>query len=135
MQHSKHIEDLVDFTIIVEKILTLEEAFSCKAKSFTSDYNCCTQWEWESIPLEESWVYLLNTSEKFNVDGIMVNSKTFSYLVNHSVFNNIITMYEDMGLEEDRLTVEAHHILETLMNSIEVALNEEERFQFYKLID
>ncbi|MCF6340115.1 MAG: hypothetical protein L3J10_05095 [Sulfurimonas sp.] len=132
MQHLIQHKNLSEVTINFTTQMKLKEYFCYIANHISNDYYCTP---WESVNLGKGWFYLLNTSKTFDINEIIVSNKTFSYLVNYIVFSNINKMPQNEGLEEKHLNNEAAYILENLMNSIELILNEEERFQFYKLID
>ena len=132
MQHSTQLEDLSEVTINFSTQMMLKEYFCYIANHISNDYHCSM---WESVNLGKSWFYLLDTSKKFNINGLTVSNKTFSYYVNYIVFCNVNNMAENVGLAKRELNNEVEYILDNLFNSIELVLNEEERFQFFKLID
>jgi len=130
--HTKQIEDLFDITQNFQYVMSLERLYFDTAQNLSSDY---TGGQWDSKKLAQSWFFLLNTNKHFDVDEIKVNPKVFSYVVNYIVLVNMINSLHEKGLQDDPLYIELHHIWVNLINSTEEVLNEEERFQYYKLID
>jgi hypothetical protein len=130
--HTKKIEDLFDITRSWQYVSALEKYFFDIAGHLSSDYN---GGYWKSKKLAKSWYFLLDEDKQFVVDGIAITSKTFSYVVNYIVLVNMINILHDKGLEQDPLYMELRHIWMNLMDSIEKVLSEEERYNYYKLID
>lgn len=130
--HTKKMEDLFDITKNWQYVSALERYFFDTAGHLSNDYD---GGYWRSKKLANSWYFLLDEDKKFEVDTIEVTSKTFSYVVNYIVLVNMINILHDKELEQDPLNLELRHIWMNLINSVELVLNEEERFNYYKLID
>ena len=130
--HTKQIEELFDITKNWQYVSALERHFFDMAGHLSNDYN---GGYWKSQKVAKSWFFFLDEDKSFSVDEIAVNSKTFSYVVNYIVLVNMINSLHEKGLEKDPLYMELRHIWMNLMDSIELVLNEEERFNYYKLID
>jgi len=130
--HTKQIEDLFDITQNFQYVMELERLYFDTAKHLSNDY---TGGQWESEALTQSWFFLLNTNKQFHIDDIQVNAKVFSYVINYVVLTNMINSLSEKGLMDDPLYFELYYIWTNLINSTQKTLNEEERLQYYRLID
>jgi len=125
-------EDLYDITKNWQLASLFERAYFTVAQQISSNYK---GGYWESEKLENGWFFLLANHTEYQVDNEILNSKTFSCIINNIVMVEIINVLYEKGLEKDPFFIEIYDLLGNLNSSIHKVLTEAELMQYYKLLD
>ncbi|QFR43763.1 hypothetical protein [Sulfurimonas xiamenensis] len=125
-------EDLYDITKNWQLVSLLERTYFTVAQHLSSNYK---GGYWESEKLENGWLFLLANHTEYKVDNEILNSKTFSCIVNNIVMTETINALYEIGLENDSFFFEIYDLLGNLNSSIHKILTEVELTQYYKLLD
>lgn len=125
-------EDLYDITKNWQLVPLLERRYFDVARQLSNNYD---GGNWESKKLENGWLFLLDNHTEYQVDNEILNSKTFSCIVNNIVMVEIINVLYEKGLEQDPFFIEIYDLLGNLNSSIHKVLTEAELIQYYRILD
>ena len=129
---TKNLEDLYDITNQLAMVMAFERHFFAVARHLSKDYD---GGQWESVAVGKGWCFLLDTEKKFNVDGYLLSSKTFSFAVVYIVFVDILNELSRKGLEKDPLYKELQRLWLNANQYVSKELGEDESIQYYKILD